>query len=48
MQKKIFWILVTILSLLADWVLPLIWGAVAIVPIIFVSWWAVYRTDWFY
>lgn len=48
MQKKIFWILVTIFSLLADWALPLIWGFVAMIPIIFVSWWIVYRTDWFY
>ena len=48
MQKKIFWLLVTILSLLADWALPLIWGFVATIPIIFLSWWIVYRTGWFY
>ena len=47
MQQKIFWTLVLVLSLFADFVLPLIWGLVATIPIIFVSWWIVYRTDWF-
>lgn len=46
MEKKIFWLLVTILSLAADVVLPLIWGFVAMIPIIFVSWWVVYRSGW--
>lgn len=47
MQNKIFWILVLILSLLADMVLPLMWGLLATIPIIFISWWIVYRSDWF-
>jgi len=46
-QNKIFWILVLILSLLADMVLPLMWGLLATIPIIFISWWIVYRSDWF-
>ena len=47
MQNKIFWILVLILSLLADMVLPLMWGLLATIPIVFISWWIVYRSDWF-
>lgn len=47
-QKKIFWTLVMVFSLIADFALPLIWGLVATIPIIVLSWWIVYRTDWFY
>jgi len=47
MQNKIFWTLVLVLSLLADFVLPIMWGLVATIPIVFVSWWIVYRSDWF-
>lgn len=47
MQKKIFWTLVMVLSILADFVLPIMWGLVATIPIVFVSWWIVYRSDWF-
>ncbi len=47
MQKKIFWMLVTVLSLIADVSLPLVWGLVATIPIFVVSWWIVYRSDWF-
>jgi uncharacterized membrane protein len=46
-QKRIFWTLVLVLSLLADMVLPLLWGLVAAIPIIYVSWWIVYRSGWF-
>ena len=46
-QKKIFWVLVLVLGLIADVTLPLIWGFVATIPIIFVSWWIVYRSNWF-
>ncbi len=47
MQNKIFWLLVIVLGLIADVILPLIWGFVATIPIIFVSWWIVYRSNWF-
>ena len=46
-QNKIFWALVLVLSLLADMVLPLIWGLVATIPIVIISWWVVYRSGWF-
>ena len=47
MQNRIFWILVIVLGLIADIVLPLMWGLVATIPIVIVSWWIVYRSDWF-
>ena len=47
MQNKIFWMLVIVLGLIADITLPLIWGFVATIPIILVSWWIVYRSNWF-
>jgi hypothetical protein len=46
-QKKIFWTLVMVLGLIADFALPLIWGLVATVPIMLFSWWVVYRSNWF-
>ena len=45
-QRKIFWIVFTILSLVADFALPLVWGLVATVPILFFSWWIVYRSGY--
>ena len=45
-DKKLFWIIFTLLSLLADFVLPLVWGIVATVPILLFSWWLVFRSGW--
>jgi hypothetical protein len=47
MEKKIFWVSFTVLGLLADFLLPIWWGLAATVPILFVSWWVAYRSDWF-
>ena len=47
MEKKIFWISFILLSLVADVALPLMWGLLATIPIIFASWWIAYRSDWF-
>ena len=47
MEKKIFWIVFTILGLVADFVLPLWLGLVATIPILYISWWVAYRSDWF-
>jgi hypothetical protein len=47
MEKRIFWISLTVLSLLADVVLPLWWGIAATIPIVVISWWIAYRSDWF-
>jgi len=45
-DKKLFWIIFTLLSLLADFALPLVWGLIATVPILFFSWWLVFRSNW--
>lgn len=47
MEKKIFWISLTVLSLLVDVVLPLWWSIAATIPIVVISWWIAYRSDWF-
>ena len=47
MQRKIFWMIFIILGLIADFTLPLLWGIAATIPILFVSWWIAYRSDWF-
>lgn len=45
-EKKLFWLIFIILSLVADFLLPLLWGLVASIPILFFSWWLVYRSGW--
>jgi hypothetical protein len=47
MERKVFWIVFTVLGLIADFVLPIWWALAATIPIIFVSWWIAYRSDWF-
>jgi len=47
MQRKIFWLIFIVLSLIADFTLPLIWGLVASVPLLIASWWVAYRSGWF-
>jgi uncharacterized membrane protein len=46
-QRKMFWLLVGAMGVLADLALPLIWGLAATIPILVASWWIVYRSDWF-
>ena len=47
MERKIFWLTFTLLSLAADFVLPLWWAIGATIPICVVSWWFAYYTGWF-
>jgi hypothetical protein len=47
MQRKIFWISLAVLGLIADLALPLVWAAIATLPIVFLSWWIAYRSGWF-
>lgn len=47
MERKIFWMVFTVLGLIADFLLPLWLGLAATVPILFFSWWVAYRSDWF-
>lgn len=46
-ERKVFWLLFCALSLIADIVLPLIWGLAMTFPILAVSWWVAYRSGWF-
>lgn len=45
-QKKLFWVLVSALGVIASLALPFLWSLAAMPPIFFVSWWVVYRSDW--
>ena len=47
MRRKVFWIVFLVLGLLADVLLPLWWAVAATIPIIYISWWIAYRSDWF-
>jgi hypothetical protein len=47
MERKVFWIMFILLGLIADIVLPLMWGIIATVPIFILSWWVAYRSEWF-
>jgi hypothetical protein len=47
MQKKMFWLIFIVLSLIADIYLPLMWGLLATLPLIVLSWWMAYRSGWF-
>ncbi len=47
MERKIFWIVFFVLGLAADILLPLWWALAATIPIVYVSWWVAYRSDWF-
>ena len=47
MERKIFIVLMLIFGLLADVYLPLMWGLIASIPIVLVSWWIAYRSGWF-
>ena len=47
MERKIFWVLFVSLGAIADFLLPLMWGIIATVPIFLFSWWVAYRSEWF-
>jgi uncharacterized membrane protein len=47
MQRKIFWLLFAALGLIASLTLPLVWAMVANFPILALSWWIAYRSNWF-
>ncbi|HEX3319850.1 MAG TPA: hypothetical protein VHR84_04060 [Terriglobales bacterium] len=47
MERRIFWMVFIVLGLLADIVLPIWWALGATIPIIVLSWWIAYRSDWF-
>jgi hypothetical protein len=47
MQRKVFWILMLLLGMIAGFALPLVWAVIAQLPIIVLSWWVAYRSEWF-
>jgi len=47
MQRKIFWILFLTLGLLADFLLPFVWGLLLTLPLAILCWWIAYRSGWF-
>ena len=47
MQKKVFWTVFSLLGLMADLILPFWWAVGATVPLLLLSWWVAYRSDWF-
>jgi uncharacterized membrane protein len=47
MQRKVFWLIFIILGVVADFALPLLWGLLATIPIVALSWWVAYRSGWF-
>ena len=47
MQRKIFWFIFTALGLAADFTLPFWWAVAATFPLLLLSWWIAYRSDWF-
>jgi hypothetical protein len=46
-QRKMFWLVAAAMSTLAGFVLPILWSLAALPPILVISWWIVYRSDWF-
>lgn len=47
MEKRLFWLIFVILSLAADFLLPLVWSLILTLPILVFSWWLVYKSGIF-
>jgi len=47
MERKIFWILFSFLGSVAGFLLPIWWALLATIPIVVLSWWIAYRSEWF-
>jgi hypothetical protein len=47
MRRKGFWILMILLGMIAGVALPFVWAMIAQLPIIVLSWWIAYRSEWF-
>jgi len=46
MQKKLFWVIYIVLSLIADFTLPLMWSLILSVPLLILSLWVAFRSGW--
>jgi hypothetical protein len=48
MEKKIFWLLFTVLGVVMGVILPSLWWNLALTfPLLVFCWWVVYRSGWF-
>ena len=47
MERKMFWLVFTVLGVAADLILPIWWAVGATIPLVFISWWIAYRSGWF-
>ena len=48
MEKKIFWLLFTVLGVVMGVLLPSLWWNLALtLPLLVACWWVVYRSEWF-
>ncbi|HLH07469.1 MAG TPA: hypothetical protein VKW78_09540 [Terriglobales bacterium] len=47
MEKKLFWTIFTVISLIVGFAFSLMWNLILTIPILFLSWWIAYRSDWF-
>jgi hypothetical protein len=46
MEKKIFWLLFTVLGAVMGLLLPLWWNLALTLPLLVFCWWVVYRSGW--
>jgi len=46
MEKKIFWLLFTVLGVVMGIFLPLWWNLALTLPLLVLCWWIVYRSGW--
>ena len=46
MEKKIFWLLFTVLGAVMGLLLPLWWNLALSLPLLVFCWWVVYRSGW--
>ncbi|HZE23665.1 MAG TPA: hypothetical protein VE054_06715 [Blattabacteriaceae bacterium] len=47
MEKKIFWLLFTVLGAVMGLLLPLWWNLALTLPLLVFCWWVVYKSGWF-
>jgi hypothetical protein len=47
MQRKIFWMLFTVLGVILDVSLPIVWSLSLTLPLLVLCWWVAYRSGWF-
>ncbi len=47
LQSKIFWATFTIVSLIVDFNVSMMWSLILQIPLLVLSWWFAYRSGWF-